>query len=164
MKVVPISYSWSSLPPFLLSGTFPSILRVLISWILRHSSLRLGRDLSALAPTSILEFSGPLNSVDSNCYCYFYWTSEKLSSLPSHVSVELAYLTSRTELPVSTRVGWAHPPTLSSWWHRSYRRQMFAASWGLCGWGSVWHTQSWESKPGFFLVLSFLPGVDVTPV
>lgn len=31
------------------------------------------------------------------------------------------------------------------------------------GVGSIWHTLSWESKPGFFLVLSLLPGVDGDP-
>lgn len=31
------------------------------------------------------------------------------------------------------------------------------------GVGSVWHTLSWGLKPGFFLVLPFLPGMDGDP-
>lgn len=31
------------------------------------------------------------------------------------------------------------------------------------GVGSIWHTLSWDLKPGFFLVVSFLPGMDGEP-
>lgn len=34
---------------------------------------------------------------------------------------------------------------------------------GSVGVGSVWHTLSWELKPGFFLVVSFLPSMDGEP-
>lgn len=34
---------------------------------------------------------------------------------------------------------------------------------GSEGVGSIWHTLSWDLKPGFFLVLSFLPGMDGDP-
>lgn len=61
------------------------------------------------------------------------------------------------------RVGWAHhPPFLASDIDLITGKCLLPAG-DSEGVASIWHTLFWDLKPGFFLVLSFLPGMDGDP-
>lgn len=84
---------------------------------------------------------------------------EKLSSSPSHVVVEPACLSSQ---PAQGWGGPIHPPSVAG--DRSLiTGKCLLPGRGSVGVGSVWHTLSWDLKPGFFLVQSFLPALDGDP-
>lgn len=79
------------------------------------------------------------------------------------MAVKLACLTSRQELPPSTGVEWTHhPPFLAGDLDLISSKCLLPVR-GSVGVGAIWNTLSWGMKPGFFLVLFFLPCRDGDP-